>query len=94
MVADGSFVDYYAIMGVTPDCDAVALEAAFRLLAKRYHPDHVETADVERFGEVVEAYKTLKNPDRRAQYDGLYARTTGFRFAAAAAQLAEEDAAL
>ena len=56
------FVDYYRILQVSPNCDSKILEAAYRHLAKIYHPDHPETADVARFKEVVEAYRMLRNP--------------------------------
>ncbi|PJG47478.1 hypothetical protein CAF53_03885 [Sphingobium sp. LB126] len=80
-MADGqAFVDYYKILQVSPNCDARGLETAYRLLAKMYHPDHAATADVTKFNEVIEAYKTLRNSDQRAQYDLLYAARTGFRF--------------
>lgn len=72
------FVDHYKILGVDPSCDARALETAYHLQAKRYHPDHAESADVERFAEVVEAYKALRDPERRAAYDVLYERHVGF----------------
>lgn len=83
MVNGQSFVDYYKILQVSPNCDARALETAYRLLAKQYHPDHTETADVTKFNEVVEAYKAIRNPDQRAQYDILYTLKTGFDFSAA-----------
>ena len=82
-MAEGqSFIDYYSVLQVSPNCDARSLEAAYRLLAKMYHPDHAETADVMKFNDVVAAYKALRNPEQRAQYDLLYSARTGFRFQA------------
>jgi len=81
VMAEGQpFVDYYKILQVSPDCDARGLETAYRFLAKMYHPDHAQTADVAKFNDVVEAYKALRNPDQRAQYDLRYTSTTGYRF--------------
>ncbi|WP_052757380.1 DnaJ domain-containing protein [Sphingobium chungbukense] len=74
------FVDHYKILQVSPKCDARGLEAAYRLLAKRYHPDHAETADVTKFNEVIEAYNALRNAKKRAEYNILYATRTGFDF--------------
>ena len=80
-MADGqAFVDYYKVLQVSPDCDARGLEAAYRLLAKMYHPDHAATANVTKFNEVIEAYKALRNPEQRAQYNLVYATLTGFKF--------------
>jgi curved DNA-binding protein len=78
------FVDYYEILQVNSNCDAKILETAYRHLAKMYHPDHRLTADVTKFNEVIEAYRVLRNPQKRAEYDILYATNTkdfGFRFA-------------
>jgi curved DNA-binding protein len=52
-----SFVDYYAILRVHPECDHRTLEIAYRNLAKIYHPDHPETADIDMFNAVIEAYR-------------------------------------
>ena len=71
------FVDYYQILQVGPTCNAKTLEAAYRHLAKMYHPDHPETADSTRFNEVIAAYKVLRNQDKRAKYDQLYAERNG-----------------
>lgn len=80
-MADGKhFVDYYKILQVSPNCDAKKLETSYHRLAKMYHPDHVETADVNSFNEVIEAYRALRNPDERDAYDLLYGRMTGFKF--------------
>ena len=42
---------------------------AYRLLAAFYHPDNKETGDAEAFRKVVEAYRVLSDPVRRAAYD-------------------------
>lgn len=88
------FVDYYAILGVDPQCSARALEMAYRQLAKTYHPDHPETADPERFNSIIEAYNVLRKPDKRSGYDARYARHTGYCFAPREARRAEGVAAI
>ena len=78
MENERAFVDYYKVLQVNPKCDAKVLERAYRFFAKIYHPDHIETADVEKFTEVTEAYAVLRDADKRAHYDRLYfARTDG-----------------
>jgi curved DNA-binding protein len=76
MEEEQSFVDYYRILQVSPNCDAKKLEVEYRRLTKAYHPDHAETADVDKFNEVVEAYKILRNPEYRLEYDALYEENT------------------
>src|SRR5215813_7438399 len=63
--------DFYEILGVAKGCDDAALKAAYRKLAKQYHPD-VNTADPQaeaKFKEASEAYDILKDPQKRAAYD-------------------------
>lgn len=72
MTEEQQFVDYYHILEVRPDCDAKQLEAAYRRLAKAFHPDHMETADVDKFNAVVGAYRMLRNATFRAEYDILF----------------------
>ena len=74
MTASQIFVDYYGILQVSPNCDAKLLESAYHHLAKRYHPDHTTTSDVAKFGQVVEAYGVLRDPEKRAEYDLLHAQ--------------------
>ncbi|MFN2100515.1 J domain-containing protein [Altererythrobacter sp. MF3-039] len=72
-------VDYYDVLQVDPGCDARILELAYHHLAKIYHPDHVETSDVDKFNSVVEAYRVLRDPEKRAEYDkenGIAAKET------------------
>jgi len=66
------FKDYYRILGVEPDADEMAIKAAYRKLARKYHPDVSDHQDAEKqFKEVSEAYKVLKDPAKRAEYDEL-----------------------
>lgn len=66
------FKDYYKILGVSEDADTKAIKAAYRKLARKYHPDLSEETDAEeRFKEVAEAYEVLKDNEKRAEYDKL-----------------------
>jgi curved DNA-binding protein len=76
-MSDNSFADYYGILQVSPRCNAKTLEAAYRHLAKMYHPDHPNTADLARFNDVIGAYRVLRNPTRRAKYDLSFAEKNG-----------------
>lgn len=69
MQEDGEFVDYYSVLEVAPGCSAKGLELAYHELAKRYHPDNRETADVDKFSEILAAYRVLRDPLKRAEYD-------------------------
>lgn len=66
------FVDYYGVLQVHRDCNVKQLETAYRRLAKAYHPDHIETANVDKFNAVVEAYRILRNAQYRSEYDVLH----------------------
>lgn len=68
------FVDYYDLLQVDPNCDARILEIAYHYFAKMFHPDHAETADVDKFNRVVEAYRVLRDPETRSEYNQIYAK--------------------
>jgi curved DNA-binding protein len=72
MESGQEFVDYYAVLQVTPTCDAKILEKSYRYFAQMYHPDHPKTADVEKFQAIIEAYNVLRNPESRIAYDKSY----------------------
>ena len=62
--------DYYEILGVPRNASADDLKAAFRRLARQYHPDVNKEADAEeKFKEINEAYAVLSDPDKRSAYD-------------------------
>jgi curved DNA-binding protein len=84
-----SFVDFYEVLQVHPSCDARTLEAAYHRLAKLYHPDHSGSPDTARFSRVAEAYKALRNRNRRTKYDRAYFERFPDR---AASQPADDDA--
>lgn len=68
------FKDYYAILGLKPDADEAAIKAAYRRLARKYHPDVSKEAGAEdKFKEVAEAYEVLSDAAKRADYDQLRA---------------------
>ncbi len=63
--------DYYEVLGVPKDADDAALKKAYRVLAKKYHPD-ANPGDKEaeaKFKEASEAYGILSDPEKRRQYD-------------------------
>ena len=61
--------DYYEALQISPAAQSLIVTKAYRLLAAFYHPDNRETGDPEAFRKVVEAYRVLSDPVRRATYD-------------------------
>ncbi len=62
--------DYYDILGVKRNASPDELKAAFRNLARKYHPDVNKEPDAEeKFKEMNEAYAVLSDPEKRAAYD-------------------------
>ncbi len=63
--------DYYEILGINRETSQEEIKKAFRQLARKHHPD-VNTGSKEseeKFKEINEAFQTLSDPQKRAQYD-------------------------
>jgi molecular chaperone DnaJ len=63
--------DYYDLLGVARGADDASIKAAYRKMAKEYHPDRKNGCkDSEaHFKAINEAYDVLKDPQKRAAYD-------------------------
>lgn len=62
--------DYYAILQVHPRAEPEVIEAAYRRLSRKYHPDVSGEADAgQRMREFNEAFEVLSDPARRRAYD-------------------------
>jgi curved DNA-binding protein CbpA len=62
--------DLYAVLGVEPSAPAEVVTSAFRRRVRELRPDtRVDAVTAERFGRVLAAYETLRDPELRAAYD-------------------------
>src|ERR1700733_2964235 len=60
--------DHYKTLGVKKDASKDEIKKAFRKLAHEHHPDK-KGGDAAKFKEASEAYATLSDDSKRAQYD-------------------------
>lgn len=67
--------DPYTTLNVPRDASLEQIKAAYRDLAKRWHPD--VGGNPEAFARLQQAYETLSDPDERAYYDQHGARRRG-----------------
>jgi DnaJ-like protein len=71
--------NYYHILQVSPDASQAVVAAAYRRLARQYHPDlNSDPSAVVRMKELNVAFEGLGDPTKRAAYD---ARRLGLAFA-------------
>jgi DnaJ-like protein len=74
---------FYQVLQVDPAADPEVIDAAFRRLARKYHPDTSTEPDAaSRMREILEAKDILGDPDRRLRYDrsiGIARRPAGIR---------------
>src|ERR1043165_4005566 len=78
-------MDLYVILGLEHGASESEIKRAYRRLARRFHPDinpGDRTAEA-LFRQILEAYETLIDPERRSRYDagspqGADRPTSGF----------------
>ena len=70
--------DYYVTLQVDPRADPDVIEAAYRRLARKWHPDTSAAPDAAvQMQRLNEAYAVLRDADRRRAYDATRLATGG-----------------
>jgi curved DNA-binding protein CbpA len=68
-VAGSDFCDYYELFQVSPTADTELIDYAYRVLAKRYHPDNPDTGDADQFRIITDAHRVLSDAKKREEFD-------------------------
>lgn len=71
----GGVPDAYAVLQVDPSADLLVIQAAYRALARRYHPDG-DAPDSARMAAVNDAYRLVRDPESRRRHDAARMATT------------------
>lgn len=72
--------DYYDVLGLKKGASVEDVKAAYKKLAKKYHPDlNREEGAEEKFKEILEAYQVLSDPQKKANYDQFGHAAEGFQ---------------
>lgn len=82
----GNAVDYYEVIGLSPEADGNEIKLAYYAIARRYHPDrfHIQSGTPQHarissaFARVTQAYETLTDPSARSTYDAALERSRQF----------------
>src|SRR5690606_13579885 len=64
--------NYYDILGVKKDASDAEIKKKYRKLVRQYHPDVSDDPDADnKIAEINNAYETLRDKDKRAEYDAM-----------------------
>ncbi len=75
------FTDFYKILQVDPEADPDVIEAAYKRLARKYHPDLNKSPDAnQRMKEINLAYEVLGDEGRRLEYHEQWWDAYGERY--------------
>lgn len=70
--------DLYEILAVGRKASTEQVIVAYRVLARKYHPDFNPATDAAvAFTRITKAYRVLRDPETRARYDLMLARAVG-----------------
>jgi curved DNA-binding protein len=66
-----AFIDYYKILGIDKNAAEKDIKAAYRKLARKFHPDlnPNDTEANKKFQQINEANEVLSDPEKRKKYD-------------------------
>lgn len=75
--------NYYRTLGCSPNADQTEIQAAYRSLAKKHHPDvnHGSEESKASFQEIQEAFEVLSDLTKRTYYDSMRSGTGGREYA-------------
>ncbi len=65
----------YEVLMLHPSATIEVINAAYRALAKQYHPDHAGPEGSEKMAQINEAYAILSNGEKRARYDEIIGKS-------------------
>ena len=69
-------MDHYACLGLSKTATQEEIRQAYKKLARIYHPDRNHEAEAKsKFQQVSEAYETLSDPVKKAEYDQIISNT-------------------
>ncbi len=79
IMATNSKQDYYELLGVARKAPVKEIRAAYRKLARKYHPDlnPGDKSSEEKFKQIQEAYEVLSDAKKRQMYDQFGFNTPG-----------------
>lgn len=69
-------MDHYSTLGVSRNASPEEIKQAYRKLASVHHPD--KGGDTAKFQEIQQAYETLGDPNKKAEYDNPHQHMGGF----------------
>ncbi|WP_019672062.1 DnaJ C-terminal domain-containing protein [Psychrobacter lutiphocae] len=65
---------YYDVLGVSKDATEKDIKKAYRKLVRKYHPDVSDDPQADqKIAEINNAYETLRDKEKRAEYDAMQA---------------------
>lgn len=68
--ASADLPDYYSVLGVRREASPEEVHKAYRVLARKFHPDVAKTDDaLEKFTAITQAYEVLRDAAKRKTYD-------------------------